>query len=152
MNTQLTMKQSVYIQRPTEDIFTYMTAGEHLADWSSAVIGVRTTPSGLLHGGSRLRLTTRFLGQWLETTFEVVECQPSSHLTFKSTTGIVPCVFSYQFDATRRGTLISLETIISLHPQAGRPGFGEGVIGKIVKRQIQHDLLTLKDVMEAGAE
>lgn len=145
------MKQSVYIQRPTEEIFTYMTAGEHLADWSSAVIAVRTAPAGLLQGGSRLRITTRFLGQWMEAAYEVVECQPASHLTLKGTTGIVPCVFSYQFDANGGGTLISLETIISLQVQAEMLGFRVAVMENILKRQIQNDLLTLKDILEARA-
>jgi uncharacterized protein YndB with AHSA1/START domain len=98
------MKQSVIIHRPAGDIFTYLTDGEHLADWSSIVIAVRTTPSGPIQGGSRLRITTWFLGRWMETTYEVIECQPASHLTFKGTTGIDPCVFSFQFDATEGGT------------------------------------------------
>jgi hypothetical protein len=113
------MKQSVNIHRPAADIFTYLTDGEHMVDWSSVVIAVRTTPSGPIQGGSRLRITTRFLGRWMETTYEVVECQPHSHLTLKGKTGILPCVFSYQFDTTGRGTIVSLEAIMPLYLQGG---------------------------------
>jgi uncharacterized membrane protein len=147
----MTMEQSVIIHRPAEDIFSYMTDGAHMVDWSSVVIAVRTAPSGVMQGGSRLRVTTRFLGQWMETIYEVVECQPASHLTFKGTTGIDPCVFSYQFDATGGGTIVSLEAIMSLNLQAGMLGLSEAVVENIVKRQIKHDLLTLKDVLEARA-
>jgi hypothetical protein len=87
----------------------------------------------------------------METTFEVIECQPHSHLTLKSTTGIVPCVFSYQFNATGGGTSVSLESLVSLHLQAGILGLPEAVLESIVKRQIQHDLLTLKNVLETRA-
>jgi hypothetical protein len=128
-----------------------MTDGEHMVDWSSVVLAVRTAPSGPIQGGSRLRITTRFLGRWMETTYEVVECQSASHLTFESTTGIIPCVFSYQFDATEAGTIVSLEAMMSLYLQGGMLGLTEAVVENIVKRQIQHDLLTLKDVLEAGA-
>jgi uncharacterized membrane protein len=145
------MKQNVIIHRPAEDIFTYMTGGEHLVDWSSVVLAVRTTPSGPMQGGSRLRITSQFLGRWMETTYEVIECQPHSHLTLKCTTGIVPCVFSYQFDATGGGTIVSLEAMMSLSLQAGMLGLPEAVVETIVKRQIQHDLLTLKDVLETRA-
>jgi uncharacterized membrane protein len=145
------MKQSVFIHRSADDIFTYLTSSEHLVDWSSVVIAVRTDPCGPIQGGSRLRIATRFLGRWMETTYEVVECQPASHLTFKGTTGIVPCVFSYQFDATGGGTNVSLEVLMSLHLQAGMLGLSEAVLESMVRRQIQHDLLTLKDVLEARA-
>jgi hypothetical protein len=145
------MQQSVIIQRPAADIFTYLTESEHMVDCSSVVIAVRTDPCGPIQGGGRLRVTTRFLGRWMETTYEVIECQPPSHLTFKGTTGIVPCVFSYQFDATGGGTIVSLEAMLSLHLQGGMLGLPEAVVENIVKRQLQHDLLTLKDVLEAGA-
>ena len=145
------MKHSVFIHRPAEDIFTYMTDGEHLMDWSSVVLAVRVAPSGPIQGGSRLRITSQFLGRWMETAYEVIECQPHSHLTFKGTTGIDPCVFSFQFDATEGGTSVSLESLVSLYLQAGMLGLTEAVVESIVKRQIQHDLLTLKDVLEARA-
>ena len=145
------MKHSVFIHRPAEDIFTYMTDGEHLMDWSSVVLAVRVAPSGPIQGGSRLRITSQFMGRWMETAYEVIECQPHSHLTFKGTTGIDPCVFSFQFDATEGGTTVSLEAILSLHLQAGVLGLPEAVLENIVKRQIQHDLLALKDVLEARA-
>jgi hypothetical protein len=145
------MKQSVFIHRPAGDIFTYLTDGEHLVDWSSAVIAVRTEPCGPLQGGSRLRITSQFLGRWMETSYEVIECQPPSHLTLKGTTGIDPCVFSFQFDATEGGTILSLEVIMPLLLQAGMLGLAEAVLENIVKRQLQHDLLTLKDVLEARA-
>ena len=145
------IEQSVIIQRPAADIFSYLSASEHLLDWSSVVIAVRSDPCGPLQGGSRLRITTRFLGRWMETTYEVIECQSGSRLTFKGTTGILPWVFSYQFEATRRGTTVSLEVIMPLHLQGGMLGLSEALVENIVKRQLQHDLLTLKDVLEARA-
>jgi uncharacterized protein YndB with AHSA1/START domain len=145
------MEQSVIIHRPAGDIFTYLTESEHLLDWSSVVLAVRVAPSGPIQGGSRLRITTRFMGRWMETSYEVVECQPHSHLTFKGTTGIDPCVFSFQLDATEGGTSVSLESLVSLYLQAGMLGLPEAVVESIVKRQIQHDLLALKDVLEARA-
>jgi Polyketide cyclase / dehydrase and lipid transport len=145
------MKQSVIIHRPAGDIFTYLTEGEHLVDWSSVVLAVRADPCGPIQGGSRLRITSQFLGRWMETTYEVVECQPHFHLTFKGTTGIDPCVFSYQFDAIGGGTSVSMEAMMSLYLQAGMLGLTEAVLETIVTRQIQHDLLTLKDVLEARA-
>jgi hypothetical protein len=149
--TRMTMKQSVIIHRPAEDIFSYMIDSEHMVDWSSVVIAVRSAPSGPIQGGTTLRITTRFLGQWRETIYEVIECQPASHLTFKGMTGIVPCVFSYHFDATETGTIVSLEAMLFLSAQGGMPGLPEAVVENIFKRQIQHDLFTLKDVLEARA-
>ena len=145
------IEQSVIIQQPAADIFTYLNESEHLVYWSSVVIAVRTEPCGPIQGGSRLCITTRFLGRWMETNYEVIECQPGSYLTFKGTTGIEPCVFSYQFVPIEGGTIVSLEAMMSLYLQGGMLGLTEAVVENIVKRQIQHDLLTLKDVLEARA-
>ena len=41
--------------------------------------------------------------------------------------------------------------MLPLYLQGGMLGLPEAVVENIVKRQIQHDLLTLKDVLEAGA-
>jgi hypothetical protein len=48
-------------------------------------------------------------------------------------------------------TSVSLEAMMSLYLQAGMLGLTEAVLETIVTRQIQHDLLTLKDVLEARA-
>jgi uncharacterized membrane protein len=145
---QMNFKQSVVIDLAAEDIFAYVSDLENQADWSSAVIMVRNISPGALHVGTRVRSTIRFLGRWLDMTFEVVECEPGRSLTIKSIAGIAPCHFCYQFEPVEDGgTTVSQEAMIQL---SGMLGLDEPVIARVVQRQMEHDLLTLKDLLEAS--
>lgn len=142
-------RQSVVIKLPVEEIFTYVSDLENLVDWSGATIAVRKISPGALHVGATLRTTIRFLGRWMEITFEVVEYEPGCYLAIKSLCGVTPCLFCYQFEPTGDGgTNVSLETVIQL--TGGILGLADSVVTNVIRRQIKHDLLTLKDILEAS--
>lgn len=143
-------RQSVVINLPAEEIFAYLSDFENLVDWSAATIAVRKTSPGEIRVGATVRSTIQFLGRWMDITFEVVEYEPDHCLTIKSLSGVTPCLFSYQFEPTEDGaTNVSLETVI--HLTGGILGLTEAVVANVVRRQLVYDLLTLKDVLEAGA-
>jgi uncharacterized membrane protein len=147
---QMNVKQSIVINLPVEDIFAYMSDLENLVDWSSVTITVRNISPGAIHVGATVRSTIRFLGRWSDMTFEIVECEPSRSLTIKSIAGVAPCLFCYQFEPVEdRGTIVSQEAVI--HLTGSRLGLAEPVVTRVVRRQLEHDLLTLKDLLEASA-
>jgi uncharacterized membrane protein len=147
---KMNVKQSVFINRTAEEIFAYMSDIENLVDWSSVIISTRKISPGEIHVGATLRNTIRFLGKWLDITFEVVEYEPSRYLTLKSIAGVTPCLFSYQFEPTEDGgTIVSQGTII--HLTGAILDLTEPVVTNVVRRQLEHDLLTLKDILEARA-
>ncbi len=86
-------RQSVAINVPAEEIFAYMSDLENLVDWSGATIAVRKISPGELHVGATLRNTIRFLGRWMDITFEIVEYETGRCLTIKSLSGSTPCLF-----------------------------------------------------------
>ena len=92
MSMVKTMKtrQSVVINLPAEEIFAYMSELENLVDWSGSTIAVRKISPGELHVGATLRNTMRFLGRWMDITFEIVEYEPGRCLTIKSLSGTTP--------------------------------------------------------------
>ena len=142
-------RQTVVINLPAEDIFDYVSDFGNLADWSGSTIAVRKISPGEMHVGATVRSTHRFLGRWMDITFEIVEYEPSRCLTIKSLSGVTPCLFSYQFEPLEDGTTdVSLETVI--HLTGGILGLTESVVANVVRRQLVHDLLTLKDVLEVG--
>jgi uncharacterized membrane protein len=144
------LEHSVIINLPPEEIFAYMSDLENLVDWSSVVISARKISPGAIHVGATVRGTFRFLGRWLDVSFEIVECKPSRYLTIKSISGIAPCLFYYRFDSVEGGgTAVSQEIII--HLTGGFLGLPEPVVTSVIHRQIEYDLLTLKDLLEAGA-
>jgi len=148
MINRIHIKQAIVINKPIEDIFAYMSTLANLLQWSSVIFSIQATSSELWGVGATAKSTIRFLGKWTEMTFVVVECQPNRFLTIKSTSGVTPCLFHYQFERLENGrTSIAQDLEISLIG-----GFGymaEQVITNAIKRDAKHDLLTLKDTLES---
>ena len=142
------VKHSLAINLPVEDTFAYVADFENLADWSGVVIAVRKNSPGEICVGTTLRSTIRLLGRWMDMVFEVIEFEPHRYMTIKSISGGAPCLFCYQFDPTKdRGTSISVEAMIHF---TGIVGLAEPVATRVIRRQLEHDLLTLKDILEAS--
>jgi len=146
---EMKVAQNVVIDLPAREIFAYVAEFENLTDWSGVVIAVRKTPSGAMHVGTTVLITIRFLGKWVQSTYEVVECEPGHHITLKSIAGIAPCVFSFLFEPLEDGrTRLSFEAVIQ---KGAYLGLAEQTAASATRRQIEHDLLTLKEILEAGA-
>jgi len=145
---KMDVEQSIVINLPAEKISAYVTDVDNLVEWSGAVIAVRKTSTGAMHVGETFRSTIRFLGRWRDVIFEVVEFEPGDSLTLKSISGAAPCLFCYRFMPVESGeTNVSLEAVI--HVASGILGLAEPVLARAIRRQLDHDLLTLKDLLEA---
>jgi carbon monoxide dehydrogenase subunit G len=143
-------KQSLVINLPPEEIFAYMSDLENLADWSSVVIAARKSSPQSLQVGATVRCTIRFIGRWFDISFEMVECKPSRYLTIKSITGVAPCLICYRLEPVEGGgTNVTIEYVV--HSTGGFLGLTEPVVTGMIRRQLEHDLLTLKDLLEAKA-
>jgi uncharacterized membrane protein len=147
---KMKVEHSVFINLPVEEIFAYLSNLENLADWCSVVISARKISTEEMLIGTTVRCTIRILGRWFDNTFEIVECVPSRYLTIKSITGVAPSLICYRFEPVDGGgTNVSLEEIIYF--LGGILGLAEPVVTSIIRRQVAHDLLTLKDLLEAAS-
>ena len=151
MMTKIHVKQAIVINLPAEDIFAYLSNLENLSDWSSVIISTQSTSSAEVTGvGTTAKSTIRFLGNRSEMMLEVVECEPTCFLTIKSTSGLAPCLFHYQFEQLQNGgTNIVHDALISLIGKIGDQA--EQVVINAMRRDAEHDLLTLKDMLESNA-
>ena len=140
----------VVITLSAEDIFAYVSDFGNLGDWSGSTIAARKISPGEVQVGAVVCSTHRFLGRWMDMTFEIVEYEPSRCLTIKSLSGVTPCLFSYQFEPLEESaTRVCLEAVI--HLTGGMLGLTASGVAQVVRRQLVHDLLTLKDVLEASS-
>ena len=142
------IEQCLVINLSAEQIFDYMADIDNWVEWSGTVIVVRKTSPGTLSVGSTLRYTTRFLGRWQETTYEVVEFEPGHLFTLKSISGLAPTIFTYRLEPLKSdSTNLCVEVLIEV--LVGYLGLEESVIAAAVRRQLDYDLLTLRDITEA---
>jgi uncharacterized membrane protein len=142
------IEQCLVINLPAEKIFDYIADVENWVECSSVVIAVRKTAPGIISVGATWRCTTRFLGRWLETTYELVEHEPSHFFTLKSISGLCPTIFSCKLEAIECDrTNVSVEAMIS-HIE-GFLGLEDSVVVSAVRRQMEGDLQTLRDILQA---
>jgi len=147
---KIDIKQKVSIDLPVEKVFAYICNLENLIHWSSIVTDVKNYLPGEVNVGSTMQATVRVLGKWLDITFEIIECDPNHYLTIKSIAGVSPSLICYQFEpVTADRTIVSHE--IMIHHTEGVVNLSVSVIKNILSRQLTHDLLTLKDVLEDGS-
>ena len=147
---KIRVKQSIAIDAPITDTFTYVSTFENLVDWSSIIITVRTFSLGVVQVGTTMHSTIRFLGRWMDMTFEVVEFESNHLLTLKSISGLAPCLLCYQFESHPDGTTsVAQDATLSL--SGGCVDIAEHVLTNAVSRHLEHDLYTLKDMLEISS-
>jgi uncharacterized membrane protein len=145
------VQKSVVIDLPTPEVFAYVCDVENMLDWSSTTISIRKISPGAMCAGATVRSTFRFLGRWLNVVFEVVEYSTERCLTLKSIAGSPPSLFCYLFEPAEGGrTRVTEEAIVQL--VGGAADRTNPVISSAVTRQIEYDLQTLKEMLEAGIE
>ena len=147
---EINVEQSVVINLTPEEIFEYLSDPGNTMEWASGMIAIRKVSPGELRAGTLLKTTVRFLGKWLDITFEIIECEPNRCLTLKSTNGTLPCLGCYRFEQEGHGRTVVFQDAMMQ--------FVEGVIeltGPVIvsaaRRLLEYDLLTLKEILEARA-
>ena len=81
------VEESVEINRPVEEVFSYVANPENLPEWSSIVIEVRKETQGEPKEGERFTSVGKFLGRPFDTPFEVVSYEPPRRFSHRSTGG-----------------------------------------------------------------
>lgn len=140
---EIRIQQSTFINLPVGEVFAYASDLGNMSDWSSVVIALKKISPGPMGAGATVRSTIRFLGEWFNIIFEVVEYQPERDLALKGISGGLPCLFGYQFEPTEcGGTTLSVEAVVQI------VGQGDPVIVSALRRQVAYDLQTLKEILE----
>jgi uncharacterized protein YndB with AHSA1/START domain len=133
------------IKRPVDEVFAYGTDPLKTLEWRSAVLECRAEPPGRLQVGSMIHTALTFLGRRIEGTAEVTELVPNRKLVQK-TNSPFPLELTFLAEPTAGGTNVTVEAV-------GEPsGFFKmagPVLVRIVKKQGQAELETLKELLEA---
>ena len=138
--SKIKVEDSVEIGRPADAVFAYVTDPENLPTWTGVVVEVRKD------GGDRFTLVQKFLGRRFESPCEVITSEPNRRYAFRSTGGPIPLSFTFTCEPSGAGTRLT-------EIGEGEPGTFFNLVGplfeKAAKRQVRHDLDTLKDLLES---
>jgi uncharacterized membrane protein len=145
------VEESVEINRPVEEVFSYASNPQNFPEWVATVIEVRQDAPGggpLRREGARFTAMQQALGRRFEGPFEVIDHEPNRRFAHRSTEGHpVPITMTFTYEA------VSLEATRLTPRIEAEPGSFFGLVGPVleraIRRQMRTSLETLKDLLEA---
>ena len=138
------IEHSIDIARPMEEVFAYLTEVANLPEWQSGVLEARS--DGPLQKGSMLTELRKLLGTRTESTLEVIEHQPNELFSLRVVEGPIPLQVSHRLTRTAEGTRLDL---VLVGEPAGVAKLAGPLFMRTVRREIEFDFGTLKDILEA---
>ena len=141
------VEESVEINRPVEEVFSYVSTLENLPEWAGPALEVRKDTPGTPKEGDTFTSVAKFLGRRFETPFQITSIEPNRQFSYHATGGPLPDQrWTFACEEVSRGTRLTMVV-------EGEPGgffrLAEPLIERAVKRQFRADLGTLKDMLEA---
>ena len=140
-------EKSIFINRPQQEVFDYVTDPANDAAWQGSSEGSEWTSEGPAGVGSTLRSVNKFMGRKIEGVSEVTAWDPPNRYAQKSVGGPVPFEIEVLLAPKDGGTQVTL------NGQADFGGFfklAEGLVGKQLEKQMEGDLKALTRLMEEG--
>lgn len=141
-------EKSVFINRPIEEVFNYVTNLANDPQWQGTIESVERTSEGPIGAGNTWRYKGKALGRKVETEIEMTSYDPANHqASVKAISGPVPFENTYKFESNGNGTQLSLSGQAEI---AGFFKLAEGLVAKQLEKQLDTDLNALKLLLEAG--
>src|SRR5215210_1480011 len=139
-------EESVEINRPVEEVFSYVSTLESQPEWATPPQEVRKDTPGPPKEGDTFTSVTKFLGRRLETPFRITSIEPNRQFSYRATGGPLPDQrWNNTFEEVSGGTRLTMVV-------EGEPGgffrLAEPLLERAVRRQFRADLGTLKDMLE----
>ena len=141
-------EHSVVIDRPIEEVFAFVTNPNNDSLWQAWTLETEQTSEGPLDVGSTLRSTAKMLGRRIEVTMEVTENDPPHRQCVRITSGPIPATGCYQLEPAEGGSTRFRQTFEG--EVGGFFRLAEPVMGRVISRQTEADMATLKDLLESG--
>jgi uncharacterized protein YndB with AHSA1/START domain len=141
-------EHTVVIDRPIEEVFAFATDPDNVSLWQSTSLATEQTSEGPVGVGTTFRDTSKFLGRRIESDYEVTKNEPPHSQCVRITSGPIPGSGCYLFEPAADGS-----TRFTQNFEADVGGFfrlAEPLVGRAIRRQMEADMATLKDLLEAG--
>ena len=142
------VEQSVVIERPVEEVWAYLNDCAHDPEWMSMITETEKLTDGPVGVGTVQRSAAKVLGRRIDTTFEITEHEPNRSSRIRPKSSPFPYTGTYEVAPVDGGTRFTWAI-------EGEPGsffrLAEPLVVRMLARQLETDLATLKDLLEARA-
>jgi carbon monoxide dehydrogenase subunit G len=139
-------EHTVFVERPPEEVFAFLTDLSRLPQWQSGAIEVRKLETSVGVGTKYVEVL-KFLGKRFEATIEVTEYEPGRRFSIKTLSGPIPFQVQHELESSDGGGTRLSVTL------EGEPGglfkLAEPLVMRNAQRQVASDFATLKRLVEA---
>lgn len=142
----IALETSIGIERPLEDVFTYVSDPGNFPAWNSAVREVRQTSVGAKDTGSTYAMTRQLPTGRATNELEVVACERPREFVIRTTAGPTPFLYRYRFGVEDDRTMVRLDAQVEI---GGMAALLPRLTRSAVKQGVDANLTTLKLILEA---
>jgi uncharacterized membrane protein len=143
-----TIKVSIIVNRPVDQVFAYVTDFNTWPRWESGLLQAEQTSEGPLNVGTTFRGTNQALGQRMEWTSEVTGYVPGKSWEQKIVSKGWSTEESLAFEPFENGTKLSLVSKLEI---GGLLRLLAPFVSRKMQKQMERNLVNLKDILEAHA-
>lgn len=140
------LNSSVVINRPVEQVFSYVTEVENLSKWMSELVEAEQASNGPVSVGTKISAVANVLGRRVESIQEVSKYKLNSKFAIKSASGPVENEDEFTFEPVTGGTKVTRLTEGDI---AGFFKIAEPLVVRMLSRQFETNFSNLKDLLEA---
>ncbi|BAH55622.1 MULTISPECIES: SRPBCC family protein [Rhodococcus] len=142
-------EESVVIDRPIEEVFTFIQDPGNVTLFMTNVISYELVSGQAGEVGSVVHGVVEVAGRQLEITEELTDIEQGKYLRRRGTDSPVPYETETLFESTDRGTRVTY------HQESGSLGgiFGalaDGIVAKLYARDVRSNLEHARTLLEAG--
>ena len=141
-----TITQSVTINRPVAEVWTFISNFENSTRWSRGVLEARQTSDGPLGVGSTLQTVVKAFGRRRTADYLVTELEPNQAFAFEVASGPMASRARYSVEPAGAGTRL---TASGEAEATGLYRLLAPVLVRTLKRHSQEDLANVKRILEA---
>jgi uncharacterized protein YndB with AHSA1/START domain len=138
------MEHTVAIDRPTAEVFAYLTDVSKLPEWQSSATEARV--EGEMRRGARVHEVRSLLGRRSEATREVTEYEPPTKFSLRVVSGPLPFEVRHTLTEMNGGTRLDW---VAEADTSKFPHMAVRMTAIAVKTQLKADLERLKTLLEA---
>lgn len=139
-------KNSIFINRPPQDVFNVITDPDKISIFQNMTESVEWSSNSSPGVGSTMNVIAKFLGRKIESDIEIAAWEPPHRVDFKFVNGPYPAEVSNTLEPRDEGTLLTARS-------QGEMGsffkLAEGLVVRQLEKQIDGNHESLKLLMES---
>jgi uncharacterized protein YndB with AHSA1/START domain len=143
----IAFETSTRIDRPIEEVFSYVSDPLNFPRWNSAVQAVRKTSAGEDGASSTYLMERQLPTGRAANELEVVASERPREFVIRATAGPTPFLYRYRFSAEDDETVIQLDAEVKL---SGPTALLGQLARRAVKKGVDDNFATLKQILEAA--